>query len=204
MADKSVSVLDSIYNQTLIGLPGSGSVQELAEDFLSESGSLDEKVDSLIRYQIAKCSATGFLTGVGGLLTLPITIPADIGVNLYVQMRMVAAIAHMGGYNLNHDKVRTFIYVALCGNSAKEVLKDAGIQFANKFGMNVIQKKVTSEIIKEINRIVGFQLITKAGSKGVINLTKMVPILGGVVGATFDGYATNVIGDTAKEMFIKP
>ena len=203
MADKSVTVLDSIYNQTLVGLPGSVSVRDLAEDFLSESGTLEEKVDSLIRYQIAKCSATGFLTGLGGLLTLPIAIPADVGVNLYVQMRMASAIAHMGGYDLSHDKVRTFVYVALCGNSAKEVLKDAGIKIANRFGMSLVQKKVTGEIIKEINRMVGFKLVTKAGEKGVINLTKAVPILGGLVGAAFDGYTTNVIGDTAKEMFIK-
>ena len=49
---------------------------------------------------------------------------------------------------------------------------------------------------------VGMKLVTKFGEKGVINLGKAVPLLGGVISGTMDGVTTNVIGDKAKEIFL--
>jgi len=54
----------------------------------------------------------------------------------------------------------------------------------------------------EINKKIGFRLITKAGEKGVVNLMKMVPLVGGIVGGTFDGLLVNVCGKTAKKVFV--
>ena len=201
--DTAVSILNSIYDQALKGVVGSESVQTLANDYLRGSGSLENKVDSLIRYQIAKCSTTGFLTGLGGLLTLPVSIAADVGANLYIQMRMVAAIAYMGGYDVKSDQVRSLVYVALCGNAVNEVIKEVGVQIAGRIAMNTIKNKVSGEVIKKINQAVGFRLITKTGSKGAINLIKAVPLFGGLVSGAFDGYATNAIGEAAKKLFIK-
>lgn len=202
MSDDSVSILNSIYSQAIDGVALSESVKKLAEDYLSESGSLNSKVDSLIRWQIAKCATSGFVTGLGGLITLPITVPANLGANLYVQMRMSAAIAYMGGHDIYSDKVRTFVYVSLCGSSAMEILKEAGVQIATKIAVNVITKKITAEMIKNINKQVGFRLVTKAGSKGVINLVRAVPVIGGIFNGGFDAYTTNEIGETAKKIFI--
>jgi hypothetical protein len=39
-------------------------------------------------------------------------------------------------------------------------------------------------VITKINQKVGFRLLTKFGSKGVINLGKMVPLTGGIIGGT--------------------
>lgn len=63
-------------------------------------------------------------------------------------------------------------------------------------------KNISSETLKAINKAVGFRLLTKFGTTGVINLGKMVPIIGGLVGAGLDGYTTNLIGDKAREIFL--
>lgn len=202
MADNSVTILDSIYNQAMSGVGVSESVKKLAEDYLSKSGSLSDKVDSLIRWQIAKCGTTGFLTGLGGLLTLPVAISADVGVNLYVQIRMAAAIAYMGGYDVHHDKVKSFVYLTLCGNAMNKVAKKVGIEFAQKIGTNFIKKKISGEFLKKINKAVGTKVITKAGSKGVVNLTKAIPVIGGIIGGAFDAFTTNAVGEAAKRVFI--
>ena len=55
----------------------------------------------LIKQQLLKCSASGFITGFGGLLTLPVTVPANVASVLYVQMRMIAALAAIGGYDVH-------------------------------------------------------------------------------------------------------
>ena len=52
---------------------------------------------ALIRWQNAKCATSGFIAGLGGSITLPVSIPANISSVLYIQIRMIAAIAYMGG-----------------------------------------------------------------------------------------------------------
>jgi hypothetical protein len=46
------------------------------------------------------------------------------------------------------------------------------------------------------------RFITKFGTKGVINLGKMVPIVGGVIGGTFDYAGTKIIASKAKDIFL--
>ena len=47
------------------------------------------------------------MTNIGGVATLPVAIPANITGVAIVQIRMVAAIAHLRGYDLNDNRVRT-------------------------------------------------------------------------------------------------
>ena len=199
---KMMQALDWSYSKALVGLPGSKSVDSLARSYMNESGTLVQKVDALIRWQNAKCATSGFLTGIGGLLTLPVAIPANLASVLYVQLRMIAAIAKMGGYDVQDDKVRTLAYVCLCGNSAKDLLKDVGIAVGQKFATNFLKRQIPKEIIYAINKAVGFRLVTKSGTTGFINLGKAIPLVGGVIGAAFDGITTNTVGETAKRVFI--
>ena len=60
-------------------------------------------------------SAQGFVTNIGGVATLPVAIPANIAGVAIVQMRMVAAIAHLRGYDLNDNRVRTALVMCLLG-----------------------------------------------------------------------------------------
>lgn len=150
MAENSLSVLDTIYVQALDGVIGSESVTELAQDYMKGSGTPNEKIDSLIRWQVAKCASTGFVTGLGGVLALPVAIPADVGVTLYVQLRMAAAIAYMRGYDIRSDQVKSFVYVCLCGGAAAEVLRGVGIKIGTKIAENYIKKKISGEVLKKL------------------------------------------------------
>lgn len=199
--EKIMQVLDWGYEKAVNGVPGLGSAGDLAREYLNTAGSLEEKVDSLIRWQNAKCATSGFLSGLGGFITLPIAIPANISSVLYVQMRMIAAIAYMGDYDIRDDRVKTLVYVCLCGSTATDIVKDIGIKIGTKLTEQAI-KRISGEIILKINQKVGFRLLTKFGEKGVINLAKGIPLLGGVIGGTCDAVSTNIIGDVAKDTFI--
>jgi uncharacterized protein (DUF697 family) len=63
-------------------------------------------------------------------------------------------------------------------------------------------EKIPFEVIKKNNQAVGFRLLTKSGEKGLINLGKMVPLVGGIVGGTVDTVSTNIIGNVALKLFI--
>jgi len=197
---KVAKLLDWAYEKSINGLPGADTGYEIAEDYLAKHSSVDKAVDSLIRWQNAKSATSGFLTGLGGLITLPVAIPANIASVTYVQMRMIAAIAHMRGYDLKDDQVKTFVFVCLTGQSASDILKQAGIKLGTAVTKQAI-KKIPGEIIKSINKAVGFRLVTKFGEKGILNLGKAVPIVGGLIGGTVDGVGTNIVGKTAKKLF---
>lgn len=125
--------LDELYGKVLTGIPKvSKPVQELAEDYLKNSDSMEKAVKNFVKYQTAKCGTSGFLSGLGGVLTLPVAIPANISSVLYVQLRMVAAIAYMGGFDIQSDQVQTLAYACLTGSALADVLKQTGIKVGEK------------------------------------------------------------------------
>lgn len=196
-----MKALDWGYDKSVNGLPGVDSAIELAEDYMKVGGTKNSQVTSLIRWQLSKAGTSGFLTGFGGLITMPITIPANLASVMFIQIRMIAAIAHIGGYDLKDDRVKSLVYACMAGNAAKDILKDIGIVIGTKLTTQAI-KSISGKTLVAINQRVGFRLLTKFGSKGAINLGKAVPIIGGIVGGTFDVVTTNIIGNVAKKAFI--
>lgn len=193
--------LDWAYEKAINGLPGTESAAELAESYMKNGESKLEQANSLIRWQNSKAGTSGFLTGLGGAITMPVTIPANLASILYIQLRMIAAIAHIGGCDIKDDRIKALAFMCLAGNSAKDIAKDAGIVIGTKVTTNAI-KNISGHTIATINKMVGFRLLTKFGEKGVINLGKLVPLVGGVIGGSVDAIATNLVGNTARDTFI--
>lgn len=199
--NKIMAALDWGYEKSVNGIPGLDSAQELADSYMRKKGSRIEQANSLISWQNTKAGTSGFLSGLGGIIFMPVTLPANITSVIYLQIRMIAAIAHMGGYDIKDDRVKSLVYVCLTGNSAKEIMKGAGITIGTKLTANAI-KSISGKTIAAINQKVGFRLVTKFGEKGAINLGKAVPIIGGVIGGGLDIISTNTIGNVARNTFI--
>ena len=196
-----MKVLDWAYEKTLNGIPGMETVDEMAQKFTRQDGTMHEKVNSLIRWQNAKAGASGFVTGLGGFMTLPVGIPANLASVLFIQIRMIAAIARMGGYDLRDEKVKMMVYLCLAGNFAKDIIQETGIIIGTKLTASLIER-VSERSLLAVNQRVGFRLLTNYGEKGVVNIGKVIPLAGGVIGGTIDLVATNIIGNTARKIFI--
>jgi len=138
----------------------------------------------------------------GGLITLPVAIPANVSSVLYVQLRMVAAIAHMGSFDIQSDQVQTLAYACLTGSAIANVLKQTGIKVGEKIAVSTINK-IPGKVLTSINQKVGFRLVTKFGTKGVVNIVKLVPIAGGIIGGVVDVGSTQIIAKNAYHIFIK-
>lgn len=198
--DNIGKVLEWSYNKVIEGIPGTDTAYELADSYLEKNPNIDQAINSLINWQTTKCATSGFITGLGGVITLPVAIPANIASVIYVQMRMVASIAHLRGYDLKDDQVQTFVYACLTGQSATEIVKAAGVKLGLKVGEAQV-KRIPAQVLVKINQKVGFRLVTKFGEKGIINIGKMVPVLGGVIGGSFDAVSTKTIATAAKRTF---
>lgn len=193
--------LEWAYEKAMNGIPGTGTARELAEDYRKNNATPLDAANSLIRWQNTKAGTSGFLTGLGGLITLPVAIPANVASVMYVQLRMITAIAYLGGHDPKEDRVKTLAFACLTGNAAVDILKDAGIAVVRKVAINSV-KGISGATLIKINKAVGFRLLTKFGSTGIINLGKAVPILGGLVGGAFDSVTTNTVGNIARNLFI--
>lgn len=194
-------ILKSAYEKAVNGIPGMKTASEVADEYLAKYPNKEIAYKKLVNAQIAKCSTSGFLTGLGGIITLPVTIPANIGSVLYVQLRMIASIAHLGGYDPTDDEVQTLAYVCLANKSVAEIMQPFGIKIGEKMAENVI-RKIPRAVLTKINRTVGFRLVTKFGESGKVVLGKMIPGVGGVVGAGFDFATTRAIAKRAYKTFV--
>ncbi|MGN9920250.1 EcsC family protein [Micromonospora palomenae] len=179
--------------------PWKGSIQ-IAEEHFATHGDREKAIQRLITTHVRLASSTGFLAGLGGLITLPVTLPADLTALWLTQARLAGAIAHLRGYDIRSEEVRSVVLMSLIGSSATEALSQAGIQIGTKSAVSVI-KQVPGRVLIQINKTVGFRLITKAGTKGVVNLTKLAPVVGGVVGGGVNLTSTRAVGAWAKKNF---
>lgn len=186
-----------IVDGGLAGIPGA---EELAKEYMSKYPNPEIAIDKLIDWQVFNAGAVGFLAGIGGLITLPVTLPANLASVIYLQLRMVAAIAHIRGHDVRSDSVRGLAIACLVGTSVTDLLKEVGVIAGTKLARQAIMR-IPGAVLSNINKAVGFRLLTKAGSQGAINLVRFLPIVGGVVSGGFDAVVTRGIGSAAKLVF---
>lgn len=75
-------------------------------------------------------------------------------------------------------------------------------QNRNKITISML-KKLPGTVLTKIDQKVGFRLVTKFGTKGIVNLARVVPVLGGVVGGTIDFVETKSTAEKARDAFLR-
>lgn len=202
-SENIMEILDTCYDYTLNGIKNvSPSVKDMANDYLSKYPTKEEACKAMLHNQVIKCTTSGFVTGFGGFITMPVAIPANISSVIYVQMRMIACSSYMAGYDLNSDQTQTLVYACLAGVAVNQVLKQFGIKTGTKLATNLV-KKVPGKVLTAINKKVGFRFLTKFGSKGVLNLGKLVPGVGAVISGGLDFFETKAIANRSYSWFFE-
>ena len=199
-----MKAVDKIYGVVVDGkVPGTDSAKDLAINYLEKYETPIKAANTLVRWQNTKAAVDGAITGFGGFATMIATPPINVSSILFIQIRMIAAIAYIGGIrDLRNDQLQTAVKCCLLGESVQSFLKKAGIKTTEKVFVKKIMPKITRKMITKINRAIGFRFLTKGGSTGIVNIGKMVPVLGCVVGSIFDGVSTNIVGNAAIKTFI--
>lgn len=201
--DEMVKMLNSLYKQCISGILNvSPPINVFSEKYLTRYKDIQHAAKAMLNNQVKKCTTSGFITGFGGALTMPVTIPANLASVLYLQMRMIASVAYMSGYDLQSDEIQTFVYACLAGVSVNEVLKKFGVKFGQKFA-NASIKKIPAKVLTRINQRLGFRFITKFGEKGLVNLGKMIPVVGAGINGSLDYLETKAIAVRAYKTFIE-
>jgi hypothetical protein len=190
------------------GLAGAGplsSAEDLASEYLIDQGyaSDEARVDALIRRETRKNFTTGFVTGLGGIVTFPVTIPAALGASWLIQARMAGAIARIYGHDLSTERVRTKVLLSLAGDVAKEAMNDLGLKLGNKLTQRAVDQ-IPGRLLVEVNKRIGARLLANVGGRVLLKVPRAVPILGGVVGGSLDAVVCRMTGRSAKTLFRPP
>lgn len=159
-----------------------------------QRGNVERAIHEVIENNVRIAGAQGFVTNIGGLVTMAVTVPANVTGLALIQCRMVAGIAHLRGHDLSDPRVRNAILAVLLGedqvNDLVKKRKLAGTPMALATAPahdptidTTISAVVATDIIA---RVAGKRLATTVGRR--------VPVIGGVVGMGADGYATWKIG----------
>lgn len=187
-----------------LGLDGAGplhSAQRVANETRAETGTVEKAVAKVARNHLIGGTVGGFVTGVGGFVTMPVALPANV-LEFYVQAtRMVGAIAALRGYDLKDQHVRTAILLTLIGSQADDVLRKAGMSTGGGALTNLAFKRLPPAALLVVNKGIGFRLLRGVGEKAFARLGRGVPFVGGVIGGGVDGWMMKRIADHAMKEF---
>lgn len=207
MADENVlaTLGERLVEQVVdLGIRGGGplaaAVAVADEHLTSARGDREEAIHRLVAAHVRLAAASGFVMGLGGAATLPVTIPASMAGLYIIAARMTAGIAHLRGYDVENAGVRSAVLASLLGSAGAATLEKEGIELGGRSVAATLQG-LPGRVLVDVDRHVGYRLVTKAGEKGVVNLTKLVPLVGGPIGAAVDGVSCKTIAGYAMRTF---
>ncbi|HET8662901.1 MAG TPA: hypothetical protein VFM08_01160 [Nocardioides sp.] len=186
------------------GIDGLGplkSARELADLALRDTRTTEGAVKKMIRSHVVKGGVGGFVTSVGGFITMPIALPVNV-VEFYVgATRMVAGIAALRGYDLDDPQVRSAVLLTLVGSEADEVLTKAGLTGKTGKVVGLVGQQLPPAALLMLNKAIGFRILRGVGEKAFARLGRAIPLAGGVVGGGVDVWMMKRIADHALGEF---
>ena len=186
-----------------VGIDGRGrldSAQTVADGARAAHADIEGAVDAIVRSHLLLGAACGFVTGVGGFVTMPIALPANVLGFYLAATRMVAGIAATRGYDIRQPEVRSAILLALVGADSEDLLKKAGYAGAGRLA-NLAAQRLPGPALMALNKGIGFRLLSRVGRQSLTRFGRVVPLVGGVVGAGVDTFLLTRIADHARQEF---
>lgn len=186
-----------------IGIDGIGpfsSAQWTAYTALAEHVEVEPAVDAMVRAHLRLGAANGFVTSLGGFVSIPIGLPANVLGFYLVATRMVAGIASTRGHDIGTPEVRSAILLVLVGADAGDLLRRAGDAGAGRL-VNLAAARLPGPALMAVRKGVTFRLLARMGMKSMTRFGNLVPVAGGFVGAGLDAYLLKRIADHARLEF---
>lgn len=186
------------------GIGGAGpwhAARRVADDQLAESdGDIEAAVRRLTASHVRLAASSGLLTSLGGAATMVVTAPAGITGLYLVCTRLAASIAAVRGHDLDDPVVRTAILLCVLGPDGSELAEHTGIDL-QEVSLLTGLRRLPPEVREQLDHRVGFRLASRAGRRGVLNLTKLIPVVAGPIGAGADGIAARSVATYADVAF---
>lgn len=163
-------------------------------------GNVDRAVHDMINRHVKYAAAQGFATNIGGLITAAVTLPTNVTGLALIECRMIACIAHLYGAELEDPRLRAAVLATLTGPGTVKSLRKEG-KLPGSPG-ELLHLPADPELEKWLAARVAGDLITQVtGKRLAVTVGRKVPMVGGAVGMSADGFATWQVGRYAEREF---
>ncbi|MFC6706125.1 EcsC family protein [Flexivirga alba] len=201
LGSTALSLSQRLMTVGIDGKAGFDSARDVAQAALHDYPSDPERaIDQVISQHRRLAASAGFVTSLGGFVTMAVALPVNLVGFYLLNTRMVAAIAHLRGYDLTDQGTRTAILLTLVGGDADDLLKKAGVVSTGRLA-NLAANQLPPPAVMVVNKAVGFRLVSHLGDKLLTKLGKGIPVAGGVIGAGLDAFLLGRIAKGAKREF---
>lgn len=141
--------------------------------------------DALVRHiitdQAVKAGLVGALTGLGGIITLPVAIPIDFALSAKLQAGLIHFAGQVYAPGAPPEAMRVQAYAILAGNRFTQQAIDASNRVVQA-AIARLMRRLLAETVAE-------------------SLLKVVPFVGAIVGFIFNCAATRAVGELAARWY---
>lgn len=156
----------------------------------NRDGSVEAATRDAVAITTSMAGATGFVSGLGGVLASAVTLPANLVGLTILQVRLAATIAHIHGYDVDDDRVRLAVLASLLAEKEVGAMVRAGRLPSTALGM-ATAPVYDPAVFGTVSDAVMAAMVSRVGGKRmVLAVARRVPVLGGVVGAGVDAAGT--------------
>lgn len=202
-ADDAITAL--IRQLSAVGIDGVGpfeGAEATAAKALGKSGgNVDAAIDKVIGAHVLTGAAGGFVTSLGGFVTMAVAMPVNVFEFYVLATRMTASVASLRGYDLTDPRIRTAVLLTLVGSQSVEILRKAGIPVQGSPTLQLASTALPKSALMIVQKAVGFRIVRGVGERLFARAGKFVPVVGGVIGAGIDFGMMRHIGDQARGQF---
>jgi len=199
---RALEVFNAAVDRGIEGLPPLSSSWELAVSYLENRSfpSPDQRVDTLIRREARKNALCTAVTNLGGVMTLPLAVPANAYTSFAYQARLAAAVALVYGHDIRSHKVRVLVGLSMAGRRAVDLLKTLGVRFTTML-LERSAAQLSEKVLADIGTGVGVRMMAQGGEQAAGILLKAVPLASAVVCGAIDWNYCRAVGRVSQDIF---
>ena len=184
-------LLNQLYPRAIGGLPVLGTPAERAAEAARLPGPDRARARQMVRAHVAAASSAGFVGGLGGWITLPVTLPANVVGVALVQLHMAASCAALAGRDLKARATREEVIACLFRT-------DEGVETSEEAET---EQRVLVKVAERGLRFVTGRALRAAAGRVTRRAGRVVPFFGGFVGAASDAYLTRKVAQHSVDFF---
>ena len=197
-------LLRRIYPKALGGLPGLGTPLETATRARHEQPTPRAQARSVIGAYLALAGTTGFVTSVGGWLTMPVTLPANLAGVALLQLHLGQTIAALAGHDPSAPAVRDRVIACLLGDGTAEPTRTEAEETVDRVGVKLAERALRT-LAGQVARTTGRAAVGTAKWLAERRLkrfiTRGIPLVGGAIAAASDAYSTRTVSRALLDSF---
>lgn len=184
-----------------LAVSGADPVQQIRSLRKHEPEQLDRLASTYIRLATRRAGGQGFVTGVGGIYALPISIPADAWGVVANVSRVTSGVMLAYGFDAETDYGRDQLRLGIAAAFGIEKLAIVG---GKKLLVREVGKQLANQVLKQAYReqlgpLTARQIAVSIGAQWALrNPAKVIPVLGGVVGGGLSASTVRVQGRRAR------